>query len=133
MLLEFILPGAISFCIGLSFLFLAVLFHFQIVSDPFTLFFIWAGSSVFTSTVGLYISNKMFKGELEVDDYLDELDKYGNIAVAAENIDDNSGRIKYQGSTWKAISANFEIKKGAEVRLVSRIAATWIVEPVNIV
>lgn len=45
--------------------------------------------------------------------------------------DDQTGRIRYQGTTWPAQSLRGDIQKGQKARLMARQNLAWLVEPVG--
>jgi membrane protein implicated in regulation of membrane protease activity len=48
------------------------------------------------------------------------------------NEDDNSGKIRFDGTSWRARSLDGTIKAGEKVRIRYRENITWIVEAVGV-
>lgn len=51
--------------------------------------------------------------------------------VTQVNATDQSGRIRFQGTSWPAISLKGVIPPGAKVRLLARDNLAWVVEPAD--
>ena len=51
--------------------------------------------------------------------------------VTGVNAKDPAGRIRYQGTSWPAISLQGDIPAGRKARLLARDNLAWVVEPVE--
>ncbi|MBF0431289.1 MAG: NfeD family protein [Fibrobacteria bacterium] len=128
MFLELILPGGISFCVGLSTIAVGLGYQFGLVTGPFNMFLSWCGLSVVSAGIGIFIVNKMFAGSSVEDSFDEDVENFGKPAVALEDIDESDGRIQFQGTSWKAVCSGGAISKGSHVKIAGRINLTYIVE-----
>lgn len=133
MLLELLVPGGVTFLLGLSGLSVGILRYFGFLEDPFTATFAWLLSSMALTILIRPFIKKYFPGEtffkLADEDY-EAMDQVVNV-VEPINEFDNSGRIRYQGISWQARSMQGNIPAGTQVRIKYRENTTWIVEPVE--
>jgi membrane protein implicated in regulation of membrane protease activity len=78
--------------------------------------------------------HKSLLGEAQTDttDVDVDRDAMGQVVVVMEDISDDhdNGRIRFQGTTWKARSTAGAIAKGERAQLVLRDKTVWVVEPV---
>ena len=128
---EFFLPGGISFCIGFSSILIGLAYEFNFISNPVNIFLAWCSLSVLSSAIGIFIFNKLFAGKSIKDHFDEDTDAYGKIAIVTEDVDEVKGRIQYQGTGWKAVTLGEKISQGKKVKLVARNNVTWIVEPMD--
>jgi len=119
---EFIIPGFVIFFFGIGALIMAGLTKLfpGIHADYLLQRIIWFISS-FTSLgllrrfFGKTFQGKVIKGKVE-DEYILKH------AIAMEDLKPNiEGRVKFQGTTWKAITYDEEIKKGESVEILRKI------------
>ena len=129
MALELIVPGGIVFCLGVSTIFIAGLCHFNFLTEPGSIFLSWCLFSLFTSSISIFIMNTYFSGEVSHDEYDEFDDWFGKEVVVTENIDDEKGRISFQGTSWKAISMEHSFEVGDTVILCGKNNVTFHVEP----
>ncbi|HKL15583.1 MAG TPA: NfeD family protein [Balneolaceae bacterium] len=130
MLLEFAVPGGVAFFLGFSGLVVGFLRFFDILTS--------AGGSVaawLLLSVGLTIAIRPFvKKYLKPESsfkYADEdYEAMDQIAEVIEEVNDydNSGKIRFDGTSWRAKSLEGTIKAGEKVRIRFRENITWIVE-----
>lgn len=76
---------------------------------------------------------RMMPGESSVQSSEEDADALGSIVeVTAEvNAAEPTGRVRYQGSTWPAISLQGVIPAGTKARLLARENLAWVVEPAD--
>jgi len=131
MTLEIILPGGISFCVGLSSILIGLAYQFGLLREPINIFFIWSLLSLVLSTIGFYILKKVNEGA-EIKEFIkdDAADAFGEEAVVVEEVGQQKGRVQFRGTGWSAITLGEKINTGQTVKIVSRDNLTWIVEPV---
>ncbi|HKL86772.1 MAG TPA: NfeD family protein [Treponemataceae bacterium] len=132
--LEMLMPGFVIFFFGLGALFTALLsllpffagvLWLQIVSFiAFSLF-----SLVFLrKKFSVIFEGTVFKGKSG--SYED--DGIGQLADVTETIGAlQQGRIRFRGTTWKALSNGPDIPVGQRVRIVSRENVTYLVEVIT--
>src|SRR6056297_3348586 len=134
MLLEFAVPGGVAFFLGFSGLVVGFLRFFDILTS--------AGGSVaawLLLSVGLTIAIRPFiKKYLKPESYFkyadEDYEAMDQIVEVIEEIneDNNSGRIRLDGTSWKAKSLEGTIKAGEKVRIQYRENTTWIVESLGV-
>lgn len=133
MLLEALIPGGVTFLLGLSGLGVGILRYLGFLEDPFTATFAWLLSSMALTVLIRPFIKKYFPGDtffkLADEDY-EAMDQVVEV-VEPINEFDNNGRIRFQGISWQARSMEGEIPSGTKVRIKYRENTTWIVEPVN--
>ena len=124
---EFILPGFIVFFFGAGALVTALLsLLFPGIDSRFVLqAIIWiAASGLSLVSLRKYVS-KTFKGSLFPGRQENEI---GKTAVVIERITpDAPGRIKFQGTSWKAISYTETMEAGEEVSIIEQDNLTFSV------
>lgn len=133
-ILELILPGGLALFLGFSGLSVGLLRILGILSGTGTSIAVWLILSVALTILIRPFLNKYFKPE-SYTKYADEdYEAMDQIAVVTETVneDDNTGKIKLDGTIWRARSLEGQIKAGKEVRIRYRDNTTWIVEPVGI-
>jgi membrane protein implicated in regulation of membrane protease activity len=70
-------------------------------------------------------------GDVTVQPTDEDTEALGSIVevVAEVNATDQRGRIRFQGSSWPAISLKGTLPAGQKVRLLARDNLAWVVEP----
>ena len=124
--LEAVIPGFLIFFFGAGAIITALLTLIPGIGTAYALqALIFIVSSV--GTLGLFRKKlgKVFTGKLigpKTDEYI------GKRAVVIERISPgNPGRIKLEGTSWKADSLNEEIEEGEEVEIIEKDNLTFIV------
>lgn len=133
MLLEALIPGGVTFLLGLSGLTVGVLRYFGFLEDPFTATFAWLLSSMALTVLIRPFIKKYFPGETFSKFADEDYEAMDQVVEAVEPINEfnNSGRIRFQGISWQARSMEGNIPAGTQVRIKYRENTTWIVEPVD--
>ncbi len=130
MIAEFIIPGGIIFFLGAACLIVAGALALGLVStwvNTMTLFFV--------SSLALIISLRSFFTRFAGGDFtranteeiLDDLDEVVEV-VETIGPGDTVGRIRYRGTSWRALGDGSTIKQGSMARIVARDNTTYIVE-----
>jgi membrane protein implicated in regulation of membrane protease activity len=72
-------------------------------------------------------------GDVSVQPTDEDTEALGSIVdvVAEVNAADQRGRIRFQGTSWPAISLKGTIPAGRKVRLLARDNLAWVVEPAD--
>ncbi|WP_340104114.1 NfeD family protein [Rhodohalobacter sp. 8-1] len=130
MILELAIPGGVAFFLGISGIIVGVLRFLDLITST--------GGSVaawLILSVGLTIAIRPFiKKYLRPESsfkYADEdYEAMDQVAEVIEEVNeyDNSGKIRFDGTSWRAKSLDGTIKPGAKVRIRYRENITWIVE-----
>lgn len=133
MLLETVVPGGVSFFLGLSGLIVAGLRWFGILADPAVSVLIWLFSSIGLILLMRPLIKKYWGGETSwkpADEDLEAMDQLVEVTQPVNALD-NSGRIRFQGSVWQARTMEGEIEAGKKAVIKYRDNVTWIVEPAD--
>jgi len=132
--LEMLLPGFVIFFFGLGGIATALFCLVPVVSD-----LLWLQILLFIvlSILSLVFLRKRFTkifGGTIFDSQRTNSEEAG-IGKIAEVIESagvvKEGRIRFQGTSWKALAREGEIAVGTRVRIVSRDSMTYIIEPVS--
>lgn len=134
MILEFILPGGLAFFLGFSGLSVGILRFFGILSGTGSSIAAWLILSVALTIAIRPFLKKYLKPE-SYSKYADEdyeaMDQIVEV-IKTVNEDDNLGKIRLDGTNWRARSLEGQIEPGKKVRIRYRENTTWIVEPIGI-
>lgn len=133
MLLEALVPGGVTFLLGLSGLAVGILRYLGFLEDPFTATFTWLLSSMALTVLIRPFIKRFFPGETFFKLADEDYEAMDQVVEVVEPINDltNSGRIRYHGISWQARSVEGKIPAGIKVRIKYRENTTWIVEPVD--
>ncbi|NQY99358.1 MAG: NfeD family protein [Bdellovibrionales bacterium] len=128
---EVILPGGIAFFIGFGALFVGGLYFIGVINDPLTGFTIWFILSItFLFTLKGLVDK--FLPHTETKSNTDEdIDAFGEeVEVLAPVSHQTEGRIRYQGTSWPALSRreNIEFFEGDRAIIVFRNNMTWLID-----
>ena len=131
--LEIFIPGGILLNLGLASLLVAVGVHQEFLDTwalVLTAWFICASILLF---VLYFFTEKFFNAEQIIENAHEELDIYGKKVDVIENIGPGThpGRVKYQGTTWTALSDGSEITAGSHATIVCKDNISLVVEPIE--
>ena len=131
---EFFLPGLVAAFLGAGALTVASARMLGLVEGPLASLALWGVVS--TAYVLLLRSAlvKYFGAGQRTRVTTDESARaYGSVVEVTEQIDgeERAGRIRWDGTTWPAISTGATIPKGGRARLMLRDNLVWVVEPVS--
>lgn len=133
MLIETVVPGGVSFFLGLSGVLVGGLRFLGLLTEPTSAIITWLLISVGLILVMRPVMMKYWGGESSfklADEDFEAIDEVVDV-IEPVNPDDNSGRIRYQGISWQARTLEGELRKGQKARIKFRDNVTWIVEPVD--
>ncbi len=131
---EMLLPGFVIFFFGLGGLVTALC-----CLIPFVAYMLWLQVLIFivSSILSLVFLRKRFSrifGGTIFDSKKGnpDADGIGRIADVVETAGiTKEGRIKFQGTTWKAVTLEGEIKAGNPARIIAREGMTYTISPVE--
>lgn len=135
--LEIIVPGGISFCLGLSLILVGLSQELGWVSGFFDSLLLMSFLSILFTSMSVFVMKRFFSGEAIHDVYDEDQEAIGRVAEAVSDFVDSQGLIFFGGSTWKAqISSNDDsknqkassIQKGDPVEILGRDNITWVVQ-----
>lgn len=133
MIIETLIPGGVSFFLGVSGLLVGVLRWMGILEDPATSVITWLFTSVALILAMRPLLMKYWGGESSyklANEDVEAMDQVVDV-VESVNPDDNSGRIHFQGVSWQAKTLEGEIPAGSKAKIRYRDNVTWIVEPLD--
>lgn len=133
MLFETLVPGGVSFFLGLSGVLVGGLRFLGFLAEPTTAVLTWLLTSLGLILMMRPVLMKYWGGESSVklaDEDFEAIDEVVEV-IEPVNPDDNSGRIRYQGISWQARTLEGTMQKGEQARIRFRDNVTWIVEPVD--
>jgi len=132
--LEMLLPGFVIFFFGIGGLITALCCLVPFVSE-----IVWLQILLFITFSILSLVflrrkfTKVFAGTVFDSHKVNkETDGVGKIADVVETVGSvTEGRIRFQGTTWKAHTKTGECLAGTHARIVSREGMTYVIEPVE--
>ena len=133
---ELFVPGLVVVFLGISAVAVAILRWVGLVSDLPLSFLVWMVTSILM-VVGLRgVVRRWFPPDESKGETDEELAAFGSIVDVMEDCHEASeesaiGRIRFQGSTWPAVTASGIVKRGQRAKLVYRQNLTWVVEPIE--
>lgn len=133
MILETVLPSGLAFFLGLSGFTVGIIRWLGFLSNPLSAIFVWLTLSVALTILIRPFIKKYLKGERSfkfADEDYEAIDKVVDVVETVTD-SDNSGRIRFQGITWQARTADGTIEAGTKARISYRENTTWIVEKAN--
>lgn len=129
---EVAIPGLVAIFLGAAAVLVAGLRYAGLIEGLAASIFAWMGLSV-ALTAGLrgyvrrYLPAETSRGQ--IDEGVAAVGQVVDVTADVNDADD-TGRIRYQGTTWPAISTEGVIPSGARAKLIARQNLAWIVEPV---
>lgn len=130
LLAELLMPGLVVVFLGAAALMVGGLMGLGLIDSLAASVFAWMGLSV-----GLTLSLRSFllkrlPSETRRAVTEEAIHDFGAEVQVLEPINehDTTGRIRYQGTTWPAISTQGDIAPGETARLVARQNLAWLVE-----
>lgn len=141
--LEIIVPGGISFCLGLSLILVGLSQELGWVSGFFDSLLLMSFLSILFTSMSVFVMKRFFSGEAIHDVYDEDQEAIGKVAEAVSDFVDSQGLIFFGGSTWKARTSSTDestiqeavsiqkassIQKGDLVQILGRDNITWVVQ-----
>lgn len=130
---EFALPGLVAAFFGIGALTVAGLQALGVVESVPASFAVWAVSSsayvlLLRSTLARYLG----EGERTRHSTNENARVFGAVVEVLEEIPGGEapGRIRFEGTTWPAVSNGGAIAAGSRARLVHRDNLAYVVEPI---
>lgn len=133
MVLEALLPGGVSFFLGLSGVLVAAFRYLGLLEDPYNAVIAWLFISIGLTLLIRPLLMKYWGGDSFyklADEDLEAMDQIVEV-VETVNSQNDTGRIRFQGISWQARTMEGELKPGTRARIRFRDNVTWIVEPVD--
>jgi membrane protein implicated in regulation of membrane protease activity len=133
MIIETLIPGGVSFFLGVSGLLVGALRWFGILEDPATSIITWLFTSVALILAMRPLLMKYWGGESSYKLANEDVEAMDEIVDVVDEVNphDNSGRIRFQGISWQARTLEGKISAGSKAKIRYRDNVTWIVEPLD--
>ncbi len=130
MLLEFAAPGGVALFLGFSGLVVGFLRFFDLLSSTGGSIAAWLILSVGLTIAIRPFIKKYLKPESSFKYADEDYEAMDQVAEVIEDVNDydNSGKIRFDGTSWRAKSLEGTIRAGEKVRIRFRENITWIVE-----
>lgn len=130
MILELALPGGVAFFLGLSGIIVGILRFFDVITSTGGSVAAWMIFSVGLTIAIRPFIKKYFKPESSFKYADEDYEAMDQLAEVIEDVTDydSSGKIRFDGTSWRAKSLEGTIKAGQKVRIRFRENITWIVE-----
>ncbi len=129
---ELFIPGGVVIFLGMAAMLVSGGFALGIVESLAPAFALWFVLSLALVFGARRLLQKHFKSAQGVAITDEDASVFGRLADVVDTIEcgSDSGRIRFQGTTWSARAIKGTIPAGSQVRLVDRDNLCWIVEPV---
>lgn len=133
MIIETLIPGGVSFFLGVSGLVVGTLRWLGILISPITSVITWLFTSVALILAMRPLLMKYWGGESSYQLANEDIEAMDEVVEVIEpvNAQDNSGRVRFQGISWQAKTLGGEIPAGSKAKIRYRDNVTYIVEPVD--
>lgn len=131
---EFFVPGLVVIFTGLGALAVALLRWVGVIEGLPASFATWLVTSVLMVVALRGTLKRFFPPDLMTTQDNEAVAAYGQLVEVLEDVlepdgDGVSGRVRFQGTSWPAVTSEGTIKKGQKARLVYRDNLAWVVEP----
>ncbi len=131
MVAEFIVPGLVVVFLGAAAMLVGLGRWLNLLEGVVSSFIAW-----FILSLGLIIAlrqllARLVPAESSYQSPDEDLNALGSLVDVLEPVEDqhSEGRIRYQGTSWPAISQKGSIPRGGKARLLFRENLVWVVEP----
>jgi membrane protein implicated in regulation of membrane protease activity len=128
---ELVVPGMITFFLGLSAFVVALGYKLGFLERVLPGFTTWFIVSLFCVFFLREFAKKLLPGDSKYKSIDEDYDAFGKIVDVIEDISvkHTEGRIRFRGTTWKATTSAKLIPAGKKAKIVARDNLVWIVEP----
>lgn len=131
MLLETFVPAGVLFFFGISGIFVGILRFFGVLGSLGLSVVVWLVFSIAMIIALRPMLNKYVEGEsffkLADEDY-EAMDQIVDVVEPVGALND-TGRIRFRGSSWQARSEEGTIPEGSKAKIKYRDNLTWVIEP----
>jgi len=133
MIIETLVPGGVSFFLGLSGIIVSALRWFGILESPMGSVITWLFTSVALILAIRPLLMKYWGGDSTYKLADEDVEAMDQVVEVIEDVNphDSSGRIRFQGISWQAQTLEGKIEAGSKAKIRYRDNVTWIVEPMD--
>jgi membrane protein implicated in regulation of membrane protease activity len=129
MVLEGILPGGISFFLGLSGVLVAATAFAGLVTGPGAALGLWIAVSLVMTLTMRPLLRRYFGGQRSTKLADEDLEAMDQEVPVLEDVTAEAGSIRFRGAVWPARTLEGTLKAGTRARIRYRDNLTWIVAP----
>jgi membrane protein implicated in regulation of membrane protease activity len=132
LLSELVVPGLVTGFLGLGALTVAGARWLGLVESLTASLVLWAvASGAYTLALRQWLLRRFGQGTLSRGSTSEEARAYGVLVDVVEDIpgEERAGRVRFDGTTWPAVSSGGPIARGTRARLLVRDNLAWVVEP----
>ncbi len=133
---EAVAPALVSVFLGIAAIITAGLRWLGVLESVPVSLLVCALTSLALAIPGRLLIHRLVPGRSDArrdrTDVDNDKDAMGEVVSVVEDVSDehDTGRIRFQGTTWQARSVQGVIARGQQAQLVYREGSLWIVEPV---
>jgi membrane protein implicated in regulation of membrane protease activity len=129
--LELFLPGLISGFFGIAAIFVALLRWTGLLSGMMESFVVWIITSAVLLLTVRQLALKWFPAERSFSLTDEDVEAVGQIVDVIEDVGiSKQGRIRFQGTTWPAVTKEGTLIAGSRAKLLYRDNLVWVIEPI---
>lgn len=131
MLSEIFAPGLVVIFLGAAAIVVAIGRWAGLIESTTASFGVWIVTSLLLVVSLRRMLTKYFPSDTSYQSAEEDSDAFGTVVEVVETVspDHDRGRIRYQGTTWPAMSQEGTIPSGKKAKLICRNNLAWIVEP----
>ena len=128
---EIVVPGMITFFLGLSALVVALGYKLGFLENILPGFTTWFIVSLFCVFFLREFTKKLLPGDAGYKKIDEDYEAFGQVVDVIEDVSvsHNKGRIRFRGTSWQATTSAKLIPAGDKAKIVTRDNLVWIVEP----
>lgn len=129
--LEIAWPHFFASFFGLGALIVAVLRWIGLVDSLVASFAVWIVASTVLVVTMRQLAMRLVSSESTYELTDEDLDAVGQVVEVVSTVSprEDTGRVRYRGSTWPAVSVSGTILPGQQAKLLFRDNLVWRVEP----
>ena len=128
-LLEVIIPGGFVVFLGISAVITGLLAYFEFMVNFGVLFLFWAALSLFLILLFRSQVHKWFPSLERFKPTTEYTEMFEKEVEVVEDVgpDSDEGRVRFQGTTWKAMSREGNLTAGEKAKIIGKKNITLIV------
>jgi membrane protein implicated in regulation of membrane protease activity len=133
MVLELVVPGGVTFCLGLASLMTGGMVYLGWI-DTVPMSFMACCMMAVTFVIPMqFLLKGISDGDTSKANIDEDVDCFGQVVRVAKPIgeDNDDGRISFQGTEWPACSHGGQIAAGQLAKIIGRENLVWVVEAVS--
>ncbi len=127
---EFVIPSAVVIFFGFSALIVSFVRWIGLINSLTVSFGLWIITSLVLVVALRRVVKRLFPADISFQSIEEDSDAYGTVVnvIAPVNEYNSNGRIRYQGTSWPAMTNEGSIPAGKKAKLICRNNIAWVVE-----